>query len=87
MGRAPTLIQTAVDELPVALRPLVNAHLSRLGKPYDENDWVTAPEPGWTSLPKVLAGSDFIARTLASQPQLLTQLTSPGTIARSRQPG
>ena len=87
MGRAPTLIQTAVDELPVALRPLVNAHLSRLGKPYDENEWATAPEPGWTSLPKVLAGSDFIARTLASQPQLLTQLTSPGTIARSPQPG
>ncbi|MBT6785835.1 MAG: bifunctional [glutamate--ammonia ligase]-adenylyl-L-tyrosine phosphorylase/[glutamate--ammonia-ligase] adenylyltransferase, partial [Acidiferrobacteraceae bacterium] len=87
MGPAPTLIQTAVDELPAALRSLVSAHLSRLGKPYDENDWVTAPEPGWTSLPKVLAGSDFIARTLASQPQLLTQLTSPGTIARSRQPG
>ena len=67
MGRAPTLIQTAVDELPAALRSLVSAHLSRLGKPYDENDWVTAPEPGWTSLPKVLAGSDFIARTLAAQ--------------------
>lgn len=83
--RSPVTAPT-VEALPPSLRALVSAHLSRLDAVWDKSE--PAPSAGsiWASLPNVLAGSDFIARTLVSRPELLTQLAADD-ISQPRKPG